>query len=62
MIDMHVLVPTELAHLVDMSPTDNFKIIENRKYKQYRFYIVETTEEEMTALVLKLGSNHVWKR
>jgi hypothetical protein len=56
------MIPDKLAHLVDMAETDNFAIIETARGAGYRFFIVETIDEEMTALVLKLGAMYVWKR
>ena len=59
---INVMIPDKLAHLVDMAETDNFAIIETARGAGYRFFIVETIDEEMTALVLKLGAMYVWKR
>ena len=64
MIQINLLIPPEFANLVDLTESESFKIIDMAKHMKNNksFYVVETTEEELVFLTLKLGSNNVWRR
>jgi hypothetical protein len=63
-MEIHILVPKELAPDIESRTAPNFEIKQalTTKEKFLHFYRVETTEEEVTALILKYGSDQVWIR
>lgn len=64
MIDLHILVPYEEKPRIEAMVSDEFKIVATNKSRQHmkRFFWVQTTREEATALILKYGSDQVWIR
>jgi hypothetical protein len=58
------MVPYDERHLIDNKSSEDFKIVWTAKNRgnQKRFFIIETTEEEVVILKLKFGSDNVWLR
>jgi hypothetical protein len=64
MVEIHILVPAESMDDIESLSSSEFKITQTliTTGKKLRFFRVETTEEEATALILRYGSDRVWIR
>jgi len=64
MILINLIIPYKLSDCVDLTESEDFIIINKSTTNRFpgKFFIIKTTEQEMTALVLKLGKENVWYR
>lgn len=67
MITINLVVPYTDAEQIQNSDADDFRIRGrarnyNKPDSNVSWFLIETTEEQFTVLILKYGKDNVWKR